>query len=103
MTPVGALLVHFLSCLVLIFATFNVAADETYSLLSGLLSYLLQAWFGFFLAAGTLKLRIFGPPETKPVATANHPGQPNQRPVRSIWATMTGASEGSASPFLSVA
>ena len=63
-TPVGALLLHFVSCLVLIFATYRMKAVDAYSLLTGLAAYIVNAFFGVFLALGILLLRFSGPPAT---------------------------------------
>ena len=69
LTPVGALLLHFLSCLVLIFATYSLSADDAYSLLSSFISYVPNAWFGSLLAFGILWLHIWGPPSSEEVDT----------------------------------
>ncbi len=52
-TPVGAFMLHFLSCFVLIFATYNLSPNAAYNLLSGLIAYLPTAWSGTFLALGS--------------------------------------------------
>lgn len=57
-TPVGALLLHFVSSLVLIFATYGLTPDNAYNLLTGLISYVLVAFVGVFLGAGILILRL---------------------------------------------
>lgn len=56
-TPVGALVLHWVSCVVLILATYNATVDDAYDLLSKTMAYLIVAWFGVFLAAGILILR----------------------------------------------
>ncbi|KAK4243832.1 amino acid permease-domain-containing protein [Corynascus novoguineensis] len=84
-TPVGAFVLHFFSCLVLIFATYDLDPDDAYKLLSGLIAYLTTAIFGFFLALGILILRFRGPPGTEPV----NEGQSAQKPVKKTWAEMT--------------
>jgi len=63
-TPVGALLLHLVSCAFLILATNGVPPGESYGygLLAGLMAYLTSAWFGVFIALGILILRIWGPP-----------------------------------------
>ncbi|KAK4243530.1 amino acid permease-domain-containing protein [Corynascus novoguineensis] len=71
-TPVGAFVLHFFSCLVLIFATYDLDPDDAYKLLSGLIAYLTTAFFGFFLALGILILYFYGPPITEP----HNKGQP---------------------------
>ncbi|KAI8720118.1 hypothetical protein NCS52_00456500 [Fusarium sp. LHS14.1] len=68
-TPVGALVLHFASCIVLILATLNTSASDAYSVLSGLIAYLTSAWFGIFLALGILILHFRGPPTTQPALT----------------------------------
>ncbi|KAF2457315.1 amino acid permease-domain-containing protein [Lineolata rhizophorae] len=57
-TPVGALLLHFLSCVVLLFTTYGLTPGNAYNLLTGLASYSLFAFFGVFLALGILYLRL---------------------------------------------
>ncbi|KAK0752576.1 amino acid permease-domain-containing protein [Schizothecium vesticola] len=91
-TPVGALLLHLLSCIILIFATFGMEALDAYDLLSGLIAYLTTAWFGTFLALGILILRVFGPPQTE----NSGPGQPEK-----TWKEMTKGS--GINSYLSVA
>ncbi|CAG7558842.1 unnamed protein product [Fusarium equiseti] len=98
-TPVGALVLHFTSCIVLILATWNTSASNAYSVLSGLIAYLTSAWFGFFLALGILILHFRGPPTTEPALTPRHHKVPNQGPVKSSWAKMT---KGSVNPKLSI-
>ncbi|KAK3366786.1 amino acid permease-domain-containing protein [Lasiosphaeria ovina] len=93
-TPVGALVLHLLSCLVLIFATYNIQADDAYDLLAGLIAYLTTAFFGFFLALGILILRIWDPPATEPAKTkdylvAHANGLADDSPVRKTWTEMT--------------
>ena len=102
-TPVGALMLHLGSCLLLIFATYGISPKNAYDLLSGLDAYVTNAWFGFFLALGILILRIWGPPATEAAKTKNyletHPyGQspsgyddPTTAP-RQTWRQMTGNS-----------
>ena len=87
-TPVGALMLHFASCIVLIYATYGMSADHAYGLLSGLIAYLTTAWFGCFLALGILILHFRGPPTTQSVRTPDHPGTPNQGPVKATWKDM---------------
>ncbi|KAH7173288.1 amino acid permease-domain-containing protein [Fusarium flagelliforme] len=98
-TPVGALVLHFTSCIVLILATWNTSAGNAYSLLAGLIAYLTSAWFGVFLALGILILHFRGPPTTQPALTLRHCKVPNQGPVKSSWAQMT---KGSVNPKLSI-
>ncbi|KAK4445409.1 amino acid permease-domain-containing protein [Podospora aff. communis PSN243] len=90
-TPVGALVLHLISCVILIFATFNMKSDaDAYDLLSGMIAYLITAWFGAFLALGILIVRIFGPPQT---SSDENPS------ARKTWTQMTA---GSVNPVLSV-
>ncbi|KAK3900364.1 amino acid permease-domain-containing protein [Staphylotrichum tortipilum] len=96
-TPVGALVLHLASCVVLIFATYHATVEGSYDLLAKLMAYLLAAWFGMFLAAGILLLRVFGPPDTRSAATA--PGEASGDGgmvapvvVRRSWSEMTGRS-----------
>ncbi|PGH13061.1 hypothetical protein AJ79_03898 [Helicocarpus griseus UAMH5409] len=57
-TPVGALMLHFASCVVLILATYSVEPNNTYRLLSSVYTYAVHAFFGALLAAGILYLRF---------------------------------------------
>ncbi|RSL89285.1 hypothetical protein CEP51_001288 [Fusarium floridanum] len=98
-TPVGALVLHFASCIVLILATYNTTATDAYSVLSGLIAYLTSAWFGIFLALGILILHFHGPPSTQPAFTARYNQVPDQGPVKRSWAQMT---RGSVDPKLSI-
>ncbi|KAF4452288.1 high-affinity methionine permease [Fusarium albosuccineum] len=98
-TPVGALVLHFASCIVLILATYNTSASNAYSVLSGLIAYLTTAWFGFFLALGILILHFRGPPTTQPALTLQYHKVPNQGPVQRSWAQMT---QGSVNTKLSI-
>ncbi|KAL2194016.1 amino acid permease-domain-containing protein [Corynascus similis CBS 632.67] len=93
-TPVGALVLHFFSCLVLIFATYNLDPDDAYKLLSVLIAYLTTAFFGFFLALGILILHFCGPPATEP-----DENQPAQKPVKKTWTEMT---RGTVNPRVSI-
>ncbi len=98
-TPVGAFVLHFLSCIVLIFATYNLSPSDAYSLLSGLIAYLPTAWFGCFLAMGILILRFRGPPRTEPANTRHRLGDSEQQTGKTSWTEMTG---GAVLPWLSV-
>ncbi|KAG7286298.1 hypothetical protein NEMBOFW57_008606 [Staphylotrichum longicolle] len=98
-TPVGALVLHFFSSLVLILATYNLAPEDAWHVLTGLGAYLITALFGALLAMGILLLHFRGPPATAPVATALHPGSPNQRPIPGTWAELT---RGTVVPWASV-
>ena len=96
-TPVGALVLHFVSCMVIISSTTRLDPEDAYNVLSVSTAYLFPAFFGFFLALGILILRFGTPPETAPVATPHHPivGAPRKR----TWTEMTGKS---VNPVLSV-
>jgi amino acid transporter len=85
-TPVGALLLHLLSCLVLIMATWSLDPDTAYTLLTSLSSYLINAVSGTFLALGILILRFRGASPTTS-AGSDHKDQPK---VRQAWDQMTG-------------
>jgi hypothetical protein len=104
-TPVGALVLHLASCVVLIWATYNATVDDSYDLLSKLMAYLLAAFFGAWLAAGILILRAFGPPDTRAARTAEAEGADGADAlaappaVRKTWSEMTA---GSVSGWLSV-
>ncbi|CAM1508570.1 Fc.00g054180.m01.CDS01 [Cosmosporella sp. VM-42] len=63
-TPVGAFVLHFLSCLILIFATWEMTPNQAYTLLTKLGAYVTNAFFGTFLGLGILILRFRGPPAT---------------------------------------
>jgi len=90
-TPVGALVLHLASCIVLIFATVGMTTShEAYSLLTGLAAYLVTAFFGSFLALGILLLQIFGPPGQ------SSPSSPGEK--KKTWSQMTA---GTVNPYLS--
>ncbi len=57
-TPVGALILHFVTCFVLIFATYGLTTENAYYLLTGLAAYVVNAIFGSLLGAGILILRF---------------------------------------------
>lgn len=65
-TPAGALVLHFISCVILLLATLGMAAEDAYTLLSSLTAYVVNAFFGVFLGLGILILRFHGPPPTSP-------------------------------------
>ncbi|CAG2012456.1 unnamed protein product [Fusarium graminearum] len=98
-TPVGALVLHFTSCIVLILATYNTSASNAYAILSGLVAYLTSAFFGFFLSLGILILHFRGPPKTQPTLTLRHHQVPDQGPVQRSWAQMI---QRSVNPKLSI-
>lgn len=62
-TPIGAFLLHLLSCIILIFATWNMVPEDAYTLLTSLSAYVINAFFGVWLGLGILILRIWGPPK----------------------------------------
>jgi len=99
-TPVGALFLHFLSCMVLIGATSRLRPDDSYNTLSSASAYLFPAFFGFLLALGILILRFGTPPATSTVNTPHHPSVPGtQGSGKRTWTEMT---RGSVNPTLSV-
>ncbi|PKS10922.1 hypothetical protein jhhlp_002680 [Lomentospora prolificans] len=99
-TPVGALLLHFMSCLVLIAATSKLQADDSYVVLSSASAYLFPAFFGLLLALGILILRFGTPPTTAPISTPHHPAIPGtQYSSKRTWTEMT---DRSVNPTLSV-
>ena len=57
-TPVGATILHLLTCMGLIFGTWSLPPDQAYSLLVGTSSYLMTAFFGILLSIGILYLRL---------------------------------------------
>jgi hypothetical protein len=57
-TPVGAMLLHLLTCFVLILATWPASAYQAYFLLTGTAAYLISGVFGVFLSFGILYLRF---------------------------------------------
>lgn len=87
-TPVGALILHLVTCIILIIATYSTTADNAYSVLSNMFSYILAAWFGSFLALGILLLHYRGPPATEPVQTPDHNHVPDQKPIQQSWKNM---------------
>lgn len=95
-TPVGALVLHLISCIVLIFATFSERPEEAYTLLTSLTTYVVYAFIGAFLGLGILILRLRGPPATareeNAPATARGEDIPgdNQPKSPTTWAEMTG-------------
>lgn len=86
-TPIGAFVIHFVSCLVLIFATWGLELDSSYNLLSNLNAYVLNGVFGTFLGLGILILRFRGPPAMARDSSVDQTGQPAS--PRS-WQDMTG-------------
>lgn len=85
-TPVGAFVLHFVSCLILIFATWGLTPDNAYNLLTNLSSYVINGFFGSFLGLGILILRFKGPPVTESTDD-HHQALPVAPPS---WRTLTG-------------
>ncbi|KAI9152033.1 High-affinity methionine permease [Paramyrothecium foliicola] len=83
-TPVGALVLHLLSCIILILATWGLEPDTAYTLLTSLSSYLINAFSGTFLALGILILRIRG------ISASNMIGADEGEPkARKSWASIS--------------
>ncbi|KAK3361360.1 amino acid permease-domain-containing protein [Lasiosphaeria ovina] len=99
-TPVGALVLHMASCVILILVTYPLSAGDAYSLLSGMGAYLINSVFGFFLALGILLLHFRGPPQSDEVTTQHHPAAETKGPPATNWKAMT---KGTVRPWLSVA
>ncbi|KAL0929667.1 high affinity methionine permease [Colletotrichum truncatum] len=95
-TPVGALVLHLVSCIILIFATIGVKAEVAYTVLTSLSAYVVNAFIGTFLGLGILILRFRGPPVTTADDGASQ--HSNTAPLPS-WADMTGKHF---NPYLSV-
>ncbi|GJC84504.1 high-affinity methionine permease [Colletotrichum liriopes] len=95
-TPVGALVLHFVSCVILIFATYGIEPTPAYNLLTSLSAYVINAFIGTFLGLGILILRFRGPPITVAEDDASTYGRDSQPRT---WAEMTGKRF---RPFLSV-
>lgn len=87
-TPVGALILHLITCIILMMATYSTSGINAYKALSQLFSYILAAWFGTLLALGILILHFRGPPATQPVQTPKHRNVPDQQPIRMSWNQM---------------
>ncbi|KAH7324361.1 amino acid permease-domain-containing protein [Stachybotrys elegans] len=82
-TPVGALILHFCCCLILILATWDLKADDAYVLLTSVSSYTINGVMGTFLGLGILILRFRGPPSmSMPSGTTKS---------RRSWAEITGS------------
>ncbi|OLN96985.1 High-affinity methionine permease 7 [Colletotrichum chlorophyti] len=86
-TPVGALVLHFVSCVILIFATYGLDPTEAYNLLTSLSAYVVNAFMSTFLGLGILILRFRGPPRT--ARDDDDAGYGATAPPPS-WADMTG-------------
>jgi amino acid transporter len=57
-TPVGAILLHLVTCVILIFGTWGMSANNAYALLTGTAAYLMNAFFGVLISVGLLYLRF---------------------------------------------
>ncbi|KIW08870.1 uncharacterized protein PV09_00794 [Verruconis gallopava] len=72
-TPVGASILHIFSCFVLISATAGMQAINAFDLLTGMSAYLINGFFGSFLALGILWLRLFKGKQWRMKSTAVRP------------------------------
>ncbi|TIC89436.1 High-affinity methionine permease [Colletotrichum higginsianum] len=95
-TPVGALFLHFVSCVILLFATYGIEPTTAYVLLTSLSAYVINAFIAAFLGLGILILRFCGPPRTVAEDDASTFKQESQLLT---WAEMTGKRF---RPFLSI-
>ncbi|KAF9869677.1 high affinity methionine permease [Colletotrichum karsti] len=95
-TPVGALVLHLASCIILIFATWNAEPEAAYTALTSFSAYVVNAFIGTFLGLGILILRFRGPPVTPADDDTPTYDQPTSPPT---WAELTGKKF---RPFLSV-
>jgi hypothetical protein len=77
-TPVGAMILHFCSCLVLIVGTWGATAKQSYELFTSMPAYLINGIFGSLLSLGMLYLR-FNP-------TAHWKKKSDMNPTLSIFA-----------------
>jgi amino acid transporter len=57
-TPVGAMILHLVTCFILIVGTWSTTAYQTYNLVTGTGVYVINAFFGSMLAIGILYLRM---------------------------------------------
>ena len=85
-TPVGAFILHFGSCIVLILATSNLKPDDSYNVLTSAWVYLFPSFFGFLIAVGILILRFRGPPH----APLHPSAVPGAKARKQTWTEMTG-------------
>jgi amino acid transporter len=72
-TPVGALVLHLLTCTILLFATYGQTPQNAYLLLTGIAAYVVNACFGSLLAAGILYLRFSKARDWRHKSTNIHP------------------------------
>lgn len=98
-TPVGAFVLHFLSCLILIFATWGMTPDAAYELLTTLCVYVLNCFFGFWVGLGILILRWKGPPESAACDEVEEEKTRQKTAPRDTWSQLTGRR---INPYLSV-
>lgn len=100
-TPVGAFVLHFLSCLILIFATWGMRPDAAYELLTTLSVYVINCFFGFWVGLGILILRWKGPPETEEVGAGGGKDEEVRQKTapKPSWSKLTGRR---INPYLSV-
>lgn len=70
-TPVGALCVHWLFTIVLIFATWTEAPTTAYRILVSLYSYTIDAFFAVMLGVGLLYLRCYKANHWKTISRTN--------------------------------
>lgn len=112
-TPAGAFVLHFFSCLILIFATWGMTPDAAYDLLTTLSVYVINCFFGFFIGLGILILRWKGPPDIQSSSFASgaeesedathqqqqQPPPPPQQTSPKTWRQLTGPG---INPYLSV-
>jgi hypothetical protein len=96
-TPVGALVLHMVACIVLIWSTYGLRPADAYGVLTNFSAYLITAFFGMFLALGILILRFYGPPATEAAKTGKYLAAPAgttpwDRPISRTWQNMAGTS-----------
>ena len=84
-TPVGAFVLHFASCIVLILSTKQSYPDDAYNILTSAWVYLFPAFFGFLLAVGILILRFKGPKG----APLDRTAIPGTHARKQTWTEMT--------------
>jgi len=57
-TPAGAMTLQICVCFILLFSTWGLGANNAFSFLGGVGTYMINAWFGVMLSAGLLYLRF---------------------------------------------
>jgi hypothetical protein len=85
-TPLGALLLHIVTCIILILATLGIDAQDAYTLHANVYVYVINTFFGIFLGLGILILRFKGPPPTD-IGTES---LTSDGAGRKTWTEMTG-------------